>query len=163
MSRPTARSENRLDWDASVMLGQYCSVPRHKRPSASGQRHRAFVTAPMRGPGLDKLKELAEVVHEPWTDQQPLKLYDGAGLAKRLAAEDADIAVVEADFVDGPVFDLPLVAVAATRGDPNNVAVRPGHSGRRAGAAHPWAATPTQSPNLPSACSSPSPAGRPAR
>jgi D-3-phosphoglycerate dehydrogenase len=77
----------------------------------------------MRGPGLDKLKELAEVVHEPWTDQEPLKIYDGAGLAKRLADEDADIAVVEADFVDGPVFELPLVAVAATRGDPNNVAV----------------------------------------
>ena len=77
----------------------------------------------MRGPGLDKLKRLADVVHEPWTEQKPLTIYDGAGLAKRLADEDADIAVVEADFVDGPVFELPLVAVAATRGDPNNVAV----------------------------------------
>ena len=90
---------------------------------SQGERHRAFVTAPMRGPGLDKLKRLAEVVHEPWTDQKPLTIYDGAGLAKRLADEGADIAVVEADFVDGPVFELPLVAVAATRGDPNNVAV----------------------------------------
>ena len=99
-------------------------MPDASGPSGQrGQRHRAFVTAPMRGPGLDKLKQLAEVVHEPWTDQEPLRIYDGAGLAKRLAEEDADIAVVEADFVDGPVFELPLVAVAATRGDPNNVAV----------------------------------------
>jgi D-3-phosphoglycerate dehydrogenase / 2-oxoglutarate reductase len=77
----------------------------------------------MRGPGLDKLGRLAGIVHEPWTDQQPLKLYDGAGLAERLVAEQADIAVVEADIVNGPVFELPLVAVAATRGDPNNVDV----------------------------------------
>ena len=39
-------------------------------------------------------------------------------------AEDADILVVEADFVDATVFELPLIAVAATRGDPNNVDVR---------------------------------------
>ncbi len=81
------------------------------------------MTAPMRGPGLHKLNELAGVVHEPWTDQRPLKLYDAPGLAERLVAEHADIAVVEADLVSGPVFDLPLVAVAATRGDPNNVDV----------------------------------------
>jgi D-3-phosphoglycerate dehydrogenase / 2-oxoglutarate reductase len=106
------------------MLGQYCSVPDASGPPGQrGERHRAFVTAPMRGPGLDKLKQLAEVVHEPWTDQVPLKIYDGASLAERLAVEGADIAVVEADFVDGPVFELPLLAVAATRGDPNNVAV----------------------------------------
>ncbi|HTW08376.1 MAG TPA: NAD(P)-dependent oxidoreductase [Acidimicrobiales bacterium] len=83
--------------------------------------HRALVTAPLRGPGLDKLRRLAEVVHEPWTDQVPLRLYDGPALAARLESEGADIAVVEADFVTGPVFDLPLLAVAATRGDPNNV------------------------------------------
>jgi D-3-phosphoglycerate dehydrogenase / 2-oxoglutarate reductase len=77
----------------------------------------------MRGPGLHKLNELAGVVHEPWTDQRPLKLYDGPGLAERLVAEQADIAVVEADLVSGPVFDVPLTAVAATRGDPNNVDV----------------------------------------
>jgi D-3-phosphoglycerate dehydrogenase len=87
-------------------------------PSAG---HRAFVTAPLRGAGFDKLKRLADVVYEPWTDQQPLKIYDGPGLAGRLEALGADIAVVEADFVSGPVFDLPLRAIAATRGDPNNI------------------------------------------
>ncbi|HMK96006.1 MAG TPA: NAD(P)-dependent oxidoreductase [Acidimicrobiales bacterium] len=64
---------------------------------------------------------MAEVVHEPWTEQSPLKLYDGAGMAEKLRAEAADILVVEADFLSGPVWDVPLVAVAATRGDPNNV------------------------------------------
>lgn len=81
------------------------------------------MTAPLRGPGLEKLARLARVVHEPWTDQEPLRIYDGPGLARRLAAEEADIAVVEADFVDASVFEVPLVAVAAARGDPNNVDV----------------------------------------
>jgi D-3-phosphoglycerate dehydrogenase len=89
--------------------------------TSRAQRHRAFVTAPLRGAGLAKLCQLAEVVHEPWTEQQPLKLYDGTGLAERLKAEQADILVVEADFVTSAVFELPLVAVAATRGEPNNV------------------------------------------
>ena len=70
---------------------------------------------------MDKLEQLAEVVYEPWIEQEPLKLYDGPALAQRLESEGADIAVVEADFVSGPVWDLPLVAVAATRGEPNNV------------------------------------------
>jgi D-3-phosphoglycerate dehydrogenase len=78
----------------------------------------------LRGPGLDKLSGLARVVYDPWTDQQPLRIYDGPGLAKRLIAEEADIVVVEADFIDATVFELPLVAVAATRGDPNNVDVK---------------------------------------
>jgi D-3-phosphoglycerate dehydrogenase len=73
--------------------------------------------------GLERLAQLAEVVYEPWTEQSPLKVYDGPELAARLEAERADILVVEADFVRGPVFDLPLKAVAATRGDPNNIDV----------------------------------------
>ncbi|MGH9107153.1 MAG: NAD(P)-dependent oxidoreductase [Acidimicrobiales bacterium] len=97
-------------------------VAEHGR-RAGRAAHRALVTAPMRGPGLEKLARLAEVVHEPWTDQHPLRLYDGPALAERLRSEGADILVVEADLVNGPVFELPLVAVAATRGDPNNVDV----------------------------------------
>lgn len=69
------------------------------------------------------MAQLAEVVYEPWIEQSPLKVYDGPELAQRLADEKADILVVEADFVRGPVFDLPLTAIAATRGDPNNVDV----------------------------------------
>ena len=86
-------------------------------------RLRALVTAPLRGPGFDKLRELADVVYDPWIDQTPLRIYTAEQLAERASAENADVLVVESDSVSGPVFDLPLRAVASTRGDPNNVDV----------------------------------------
>ena len=81
------------------------------------------MTAPLRGPGFDKLRRLADVVYDPWIDTTPLRIYSGAQLAERARAEDADVLVVESDSVIGPVFELPLRAVASTRGDPNNVDV----------------------------------------
>ena len=87
-------------------------------------RLRALVTAPLRGPGFDKLRELADVVYDPWIDQAPLRIYTAEQLAERAAVENADVLVVESDSVSGPVFDLPLRAIASTRGDPNNVDVR---------------------------------------
>jgi D-3-phosphoglycerate dehydrogenase / 2-oxoglutarate reductase len=81
------------------------------------------VTAPLRGPGFDKLRELADVVYDPWIDQTPLRIYTAEQLAERGLAENADVLVVESDSVNGPVFDLPLRAIASTRGDPNNVDV----------------------------------------
>ncbi len=86
-------------------------------------RVRALVTAPLRGSGFDKLRQLAEVIYDPWIEQSPLRIYTPEQLAERAAAERADVLVVESDFVGGPVFDLPLRAVASTRGDPNNVDV----------------------------------------
>jgi D-3-phosphoglycerate dehydrogenase / 2-oxoglutarate reductase len=86
-------------------------------------RPRALVTSPLRGPGLERLRRLADVVYDPWIDQQPLRIYDAEQLAARTKDEEASILVVEADVVAGPVLDLPLVAVASTRGDPNNVDV----------------------------------------
>ena len=86
-------------------------------------RLRALVTAPLRGPGLDKLRRLVDVVYDPWIELHPLRIYSAEQLAERAAAEHADILVVEADSVSGPVLDLPLRAVASTRGDPNNVDV----------------------------------------
>jgi D-3-phosphoglycerate dehydrogenase len=85
------------------------------------ERPRAFVTAPLRGPGLDKLHRLTEMVHEPWIEQQPLRIYDAEQLAARVAAEGATILVVESDKVAGPVFAQGLRLIASTRGDPNNV------------------------------------------
>src|SRR5947208_2055585 len=85
--------------------------------------HRALVTAPFRGEGLDTLRDVADVVLDPWIDQTPLRIYDGKTLAERAEKEGADIVVVESDFVSGPVFDLPLVAIGSCRGDPNNVDV----------------------------------------
>jgi D-3-phosphoglycerate dehydrogenase len=81
------------------------------------------VTAPLRGPGFDKLRELADVVYDPWIDQTPLRIYTAEQLAERAASENVDVLVVESDSVSGPVFDLPLRAIASTRGDPNNVDV----------------------------------------
>src|SRR5437763_4037124 len=85
--------------------------------------HRALVTAPFRGEGLDTLKELADVVLEPWIEYTPLRILDGPKLAERLQQEKADVLIVESDFVSDPVFDLPLVAIGSCRGDPNNVDV----------------------------------------
>ena len=84
---------------------------------------RALVTAPVRGPGLDTMHQLAELVVDPWIDHDPLRIYDADQLAERVASEQASIVVVEADRCAGPLFEQPLVAVASCRGDPNNVDV----------------------------------------
>jgi D-3-phosphoglycerate dehydrogenase / 2-oxoglutarate reductase len=86
-------------------------------------RPRALVTAPFRGEGLGKLERLADVVYDPWIEHEPLRMYNAEQLAERLAQENANIVIVEADSVKGPVLDLPLLAVGSCRGDPNNVDV----------------------------------------
>ena len=86
-------------------------------------RPKALVTAPFRGEGLDKLEQLADVVYDPWIEQQPLRIYNSAQLAERIEGEGANVVVVESDSVKGPVLELPLVAVGSCRGDPNNVDV----------------------------------------
>jgi D-3-phosphoglycerate dehydrogenase len=87
------------------------------------ERHKALVTAPFRGEGLVKLERLADVVYDPWIEQQPLRIYKAEQLAERVSDESADLVIVESDSVKGPVLDLPLVAVGSCRGDPNNVDV----------------------------------------
>ncbi|MDD4868406.1 MAG: 3-phosphoglycerate dehydrogenase, partial [Mycobacterium sp.] len=84
-------------------------------------RPRALVTAPLRGPGFGKLRDLADVVYDPWIEQRPLRIYSAERLAERIAAECADVVVVESDSVRGPVFDVGLRAIACTRGEPDNV------------------------------------------
>jgi len=86
-------------------------------------RLRALVTAPLRGAGLDKLRQLVEVVYDPWIEHRPLRIYSAEQLADRISSEAADVVVVESDSVSGPVFDHGLRAIASTRGDPNNVDV----------------------------------------
>ena len=90
------------------------------RPAPSSPR-------PLRGPALDALRELADLVVDPWIDQTPLRLYNAEQLAERLEAEGATIVICEADKCAGPVLDLPLVAIGSTRGDPTNVDVDGGH------------------------------------
>jgi D-3-phosphoglycerate dehydrogenase len=92
--------------------------------AAMPDKPRALVTAPFRGEGLDTLRELADVVLDPWIDQQPLRLYNSDQLAERATAEGATIIVVESDQVGPSVFDVPgLIALGSCRGDPNNVDV----------------------------------------
>ena len=88
-------------------------------------RPKALVTAAVRGPGLDLLGELADLVLDSWLDQPSLRIYNAQQLADRVDAEGADIVVVESDQCAGPLFERsqPLVAVASCRGDPNNVDV----------------------------------------
>ncbi|MDL4776446.1 NAD(P)-dependent oxidoreductase [Actinomadura xylanilytica] len=86
-------------------------------------RPRALVLAPMRGPGWDRLRGIADVVYDPATAHRPFRLYSAADLARRLAETGASILVTEADEVAGPVLDHPLRVIAATRGTPGNVDV----------------------------------------
>ena len=87
------------------------------------ERLKALVTAPFRGEGLETLQRLAEVVLDPWVDQYPIRIYEADALAARLADEAADLLVVEADSVNGPVLELPLRAIGSCRGNPVNVDV----------------------------------------
>lgn len=80
-----------------------------------------LATAPLRGPGLDALRELGEVVVDPWIDHQPLRLYNSEQLAARATELGATVLICEADSCKGPVLDLPLEAIGSTRGDPTNV------------------------------------------
>ena len=86
-------------------------------------RPRVLVTAPLRGSALDELREVADVVFDPWIEHVPIKLYGPEDFAARIRAEGADIVVCEADSCKGPVLDLPLIAVASTRARPDNVDV----------------------------------------
>jgi D-3-phosphoglycerate dehydrogenase len=77
-----------------------------------------FSTAPLRGPGVDALRELGELVIDPWIDHQPLRLYNAEQLAARITELGASVVICEADECRGPVLDLPLEAIGSTRGDP---------------------------------------------
>lgn len=85
------------------------------------ERPRVLVTAPFRGPSVDRLRAHVDLIVDPWIDQSPLRLYNAEDLALRLSSEGATILLCEADEVKGPVFDLPLVAIGSARGDPTNV------------------------------------------
>ena len=86
--------------------------------------HRALVTAPFRGEGLDQLRQVADVVLDPWIEHVPLRIWDGVKLAERVQDCSANILIVESDFVMGPeIMDIGLQIIGSCRGDPNNVDV----------------------------------------
>jgi len=78
-------------------------------------------TAPLRGPGVDQLRALGELIVDPWIDHQPLRLYGPVELAERATEVGATVLICEADRCEGPVFELGLEAIGSTRGDPTNV------------------------------------------
>ena len=86
-------------------------------------RPRAYVTAPFRGAGMERLQALADVVYDPWIEQVPLRILDGEKLAAKVRELGADILVVESDLVTGPVLECDLRVIGSCRGDPNNVDV----------------------------------------
>ena len=90
-------------------------------PPVTAPRPIALVTAPFRGEGLEQLREVADVVLDPWIDHNPMRLYNETQLAERIDAEGATIVVCEADVCAGPVFERDLLVVGSTRGDPTNV------------------------------------------
>ena len=59
--------------------------------SARDAHHRALVTAPFRGEGLETLRGLADVVLDPWIDHSPIRLLDGEKLAPLIEEAGADI------------------------------------------------------------------------
>jgi hypothetical protein len=81
---------------------------------------RVIATAPRPGPGPHALRELGEVVLDPWIDQRPLRLYSAEQFAARAADVGATVLVCEAHRWAGPILDLPLEAIGATRSDPTN-------------------------------------------
>ena len=78
-------------------------------------------TAPLRGPGVDQLRALGELIVDPWIDHQPLRLYGPVELAEAATEVGATVLICEADRCEGPVFELGLEAIGSTRGDPTNV------------------------------------------
>lgn len=85
--------------------------------------HLIYSTAPLRGPGLDTLRSLGDLVVDPWIDQNPLRMFSAKQLAAKAAEVGATILICEADSCKGEVMELPLVAIGSTRGDPTNVDV----------------------------------------
>jgi D-3-phosphoglycerate dehydrogenase len=82
-----------------------------------------YSTAPLRGPGVETLRSLGELIIDPWIDHNPLRLLNSEKLAAKAKEVGATVLICEADSCKGPVFDLPLVAIGSTRGDPTNVDV----------------------------------------
>jgi D-3-phosphoglycerate dehydrogenase / 2-oxoglutarate reductase len=89
----------------------------------STARPKALVTAAVSGPGLDLLHQLADLVLDSWLDLPQLRIYNAQQLAERVAAEGANLVVVEGDSCGAELYEQPIIAVASCRGDPTNVDV----------------------------------------
>ena len=64
---------------------------------------KTLVLAPFSATSLDALRELGDVVYEPWTGTQEIQ--DPEQLGQRIAAEEFEALVVEIDFLFEELFD----------------------------------------------------------
>jgi len=84
---------------------------------------RALITASFSDEGLATLGEHMDIVHEDWRQTQHI-YFDAAELGERIRAVDADVLIVEADFVfDAAIEGTNLRLIGSCRGDPNNIAL----------------------------------------
>lgn len=88
---------------------------------ATDERPVIYATAPLRGPGLEQLRRLGDVIEDPWISADTMRLYNDEQLAERVQATSASVVICEADQCQGALLELPLLAIASTRGDPSNV------------------------------------------
>lgn len=82
-----------------------------------------LATAPLRGPSVDALRSLGELIEESWISETTMKLQNDEQLAARIKETGATIVICEADQCKGAVLEAGLTAIASTRGDPTNVDV----------------------------------------
>ena len=61
------------------------------------ERPTILATAPLRGPGLDTLRSLGDLVEESWISETTMKLQNDEQLAARIAETGATIVICEAD------------------------------------------------------------------
>jgi len=82
---------------------------------------RALITASFEPACLRRLERHMSVVHEDWKRDRKI-YFDGAELAARIRAVEADVLIVEADLVHAEVFSsCRLAMVGCCRGDPINI------------------------------------------
>jgi D-3-phosphoglycerate dehydrogenase len=86
-------------------------------------RHVIYATAPLRGPGVETLRSLGELIEDSWISETKMRIYNDEQLAARIAETGATIVICEADQCKGPVLEAGLAAIGSTRGDPTNVDV----------------------------------------
>ena len=77
----------------------------------STTRPKALVTAAVSGPGLDLLGQLADLVLDSWLDQPTLRIYNSQQLADRVAAEGANLVVVEGDSCGAELYEQPILSL----------------------------------------------------
>lgn len=82
---------------------------------------KVLILAPFDAAELERLRAVAEVVHESWVDER--RMHSPDELAERVVAGGFDAVVVEAEFVTRDVLEAApgLRVVASARGKPVNV------------------------------------------